>query len=270
MINTKKRKNKDCEIIAVALQKGGSGKTTTDVNLATLLAEVGYKVLAVDGDPQGNTCLGFGLIPEDYIDKSILEVLTGDITIEECIVNTEYGVDVLPSNDFYAGLTIMVMKEKNRDKYPEPLMLLKKHLDKIKHNYDYIFIDLPPELGFFTINGLNACDSVIIPMQCAARAARGVYTLLTTISNVKKEYNPNIKIRGVVATMFNRNTNASTTVLEEVRKNLNGKVKVYDTVIYRTVKFDEADIFNQPAVTYTNNEQVQNYRNLAKEVFNIG
>lgn len=257
------------KVIAIALQKGGVGKTTTCVNTAAILAEHGQKVLVIDFDGQGNASLGFGIIPEDYFGYSILEVLKSEKTIEECIIHTEYGVDLMPANDYLSGLTVTVIS--NLDDYPEPMLLLKNKIDKIKRNYDYIFIDMPPELGFFTINALSATDDVIIPLQCEPRASRGVSMLLNTIREVKENYNPNIEILGILPTMFNRNTNVSTTVLQQARKFFSKTgIKVFDTTIYRTIKFSEADYYNTPAVAYSNNEAIQGYRDFVKEVFRIG
>lgn len=257
------------EVISIALQKGGCGKTTTCINTAAILAEHKKKVLVIDFDGQGNASLGLGIIPEDYFGLSILEVLKGEKTFEDCIIHTNYGVDLVPANDFLSGLTITVIQDP--DSFPDPMLLLKNKLDKIKGNYDYIFIDMPPELGFFTINGLTASDSIIIPLQCEPRASRGVSMLIDTIQNVRKAYNPDIKVRGILGTMFNKNTNISTTVLEQARKFFaETDIKVYDTTIYRTIKFSEADLYNTPAVAYSSNDSIQNYRNFVREAFEIG
>lgn len=257
------------QVIAIALQKGGVGKTTTAVNTAAILAEHGEKVLVIDFDGQANATLGFGFIPEEHIGNSVLEWINNNQSFDECVLKSGYGVDVIPANDYLSGLTVTVMT--NLENYPEPMLLLKSKIDLIKKRYDYIFIDMAPELGFFTINGLSAADNVIIPLQCEPRASRGVAMLLETIENIRKSYNPNIKVLGILPTMFNRNTNISTSVLQQARRHFEGtNIKIFDTTIYRTVKFGEADYFNKPAVAYSDNEQIQNYRNFVKEVFKIG
>ncbi len=253
-------------IISVALQKGGVGKTTTVVNTATVLAENDRKVLVIDFDSQANATMSFGFEPDvlDYTIADIIEGYSADLVIQK----TEYNVDLIPANTILSGLFITVITDPK--KYPSPMTLLKDKLADIKRNYDYIFIDLPPELGFYTVNGLTASDYVLIPMQCEARATRGVNILLDSLEKVRAVYNPDIKVMGILGTMFNRNTNLSTTVLQQARRFFENKIKVYDTAIYRTIKFSEADLANRPAITYSDNEQIQNYRNFVREAFNIG
>lgn len=261
------------KVIAFALQKGGVGKTTTCVNTAAILAEHGKKVLTIDFDGQGNATLSLGHIPEDYFGYSVLEWIKGDRTFEECVIHTNFGVDLISANDFLSGLTVEIMTSliAGEDKFRSPMMLLRNKIDEIKADYDYIMIDMPPELGFYTINALAAADEVIIPLQCEARAARGLSMMLKTINDIQNSYNPDIKVLGVLPTMFNRNTNLSTSVLQNTRRYFaESDIKVFDTTIYRTVKFGEADYYNQPAVIYSDNENVQEYRSFVKEVFNIG
>jgi chromosome partitioning protein len=257
------------KVYSFALQKGGVGKTTTCVNTAAILAEHGKKVLVIDFDSQGNATLGFGQLPEDYFGYSVLEWIKGERTFEEVVIHTNYGVDVISANAYLSGLTITIMY--NIEQYPNFLMLLKEQVDKIKDMYDYIFIDMPPELGFFSINGLNATDEVIIPLQCETRAARGVGMLLDTVENVKENYNEVIDVLGILPTMYMKGTNMSTTILQGARRTFEGTpIRVFDTTIYRTVRFPEADAANEPAVVYTDQEQVQDYRKFVKECFNIG
>jgi chromosome partitioning protein len=254
-------------VISIALQKGGVGKTTTCVNVAVVLSQSGKRVLVVDMDSQSNATMSFGMIPEDYIGTSVLEALLGDMEPQKCIYKSKYGVDVMPANDNLSGLVVTLLRDPK--KYKTPMHLLKAALDKVKENYDYIIIDTPPEKGFFTINAFTASDSVLITMQCEARAASGINGLLRTIADTKKAYNQDIRILGIVPTMFNRNTNISHTTLQQARRYFDNKIKVFDTVIYRTVKFTESDLHNQPAVVYSDNEQVQNYKELVKEVFGV-
>jgi chromosome partitioning protein len=251
-------------IIAVAIEKGGSAKTTTVVNTAAILGQHGKKVLVVDMDPQANATTSLGLLPEDYFDSSIYHLLKGDIDFKGCVIKTDYLCDLIPSNKALSELVVDVLTD--LESYPAPLHLLRNVLDKVKHDYDYILMDTPPEIGFNTITSLIACDKVLIPLQCESHATRGVVNLI----NAVKKYNEQAEIMGILPTMFNRNTNISTQILQDARQYFNDKVQVYDTTIYRTVKFPEADYYNKPAIAYSDNEHVQNYRQFVKECFGIG
>ena len=230
-------------IIAVANQKGGVGKTTTNINLAACLALKGKKVLILDIDPQGNTTSGIG------ISKKTLQGSTYDILIEsdvdprDFIINTRVkGMDIIPASVELAGAEVELVAQKGREKR------LKKAIDKIKDNYDYIFIDCPPSLGLLTINSLTAVDSVLIPIQCEFYALEGVSQLMSTIELVKKNMNPDLKIQGVILSMFDGRTNLSIQVVQEVKKYF--KDKVYATVIPRNIRLAEAPSYGMPITEY--------------------
>lgn len=252
------------KVIAFEIEKGGSSKTTTVVNTAAVLAEHGLRILMIDADSQTNGTKRSGLVPQDYYGSSITEVLKLEKSIKDCIVKTKFGYDVVPSNDSLQDIVVTLLM--NIKKYQEPMFILKKAIDEVKVDYDYILIDTPPTISFNTITTLLAADAVIIPMQCEDDGYQGAKNIVKAIY----KYKPDLEILGILPTMFNRNTNVSTDALTQARKFFDGKIKVFDTTIYRTVKFPEADRFRQPAVLYSDNEQVQNYREFVRECFNIG
>jgi chromosome partitioning protein len=249
--------------IAFEIEKGGSSKTTTVVNTAAILAEHGQKILVFDADSQGNCTKRSGLLPNDYVGFSANEVLNLSKSIKECIVKTKFGYDIIPSHEELQNIVVNLLM--NNKKYDAPMYHLKNAIDEIRDKYDYILIDTPPTISFNTITTLLAADAVIIPMQCEEDAFEGAKAIIKAIF----KYNPKIEIMGILPTMFNRNTNVSTDALSRARKFFNGKIRVFDTTIYRTVKFPEADRFRKPAVIYSDNEQVQNYREFVKEAFGI-
>ncbi|MDR0570450.1 MAG: AAA family ATPase [Clostridiales Family XIII bacterium] len=229
--------------IAIFNQKGGVGKTTTNINLAACLALKGKKVLIMDIDPQGNTTSGMG------ISKKNLENTMYEILIEEGIDprvaildSSMENLKVLPASVKLAGAEIELVQLEGREQR------LKKALDNIKNDYDYIFIDCPPSLGLLTINSLTAVDSVLIPIQCEFYALEGVSQLMSTIDLVKKSLNPGLEIQGVILSMFDGRTNLSIQVVEEVKKYF--KEKVYATVIPRNVRLAEAPSFGMPIMEY--------------------
>jgi chromosome partitioning protein len=252
------------KVIAFEIEKGGSGKTTSCVNTAAILAEHGKKVLVVDMDSSSNTTMRSGLLPQDYYGYSIFEILKQERNMKDCIVKSKYGYDVVPSNSQMQDITVILLM--NPEQYKYPMYILKKAIETIKTDYDYILIDTPPTISFNTITSLIAADSVIIPMQCESDAMAGVVNVIKAI----EKYSPEIDIMGILPCMFNRNTNLSTTVLQDTRKHFSDKIRVYDATIYKTVKFPEADFYKLPAVSYTDNEVVQGYREFVKEAFNIG
>lgn len=229
--------------IAIFNQKGGVGKTTTNINLAACLALKGKRVLILDIDPQGNTTSGMG-ISKKGLDKTMYEVLINDkLHPQEAILNTSVeNLDIIPASVQLAGAEIELVQLEGREKR------LKKALDKIKTNYDYIFIDCPPSLGLLTINSLTAVDSVLIPIQCEFYALEGVSQLMSTIDLVKKSLNINLEIQGVILSMFDGRTNLSIQVVEEVKKYF--KQKVYTTVIPRNVRLAEAPSYGMPITEY--------------------
>ena len=206
------------KIIAIFNQKGGVGKTTTNMNLTTALAMEGYRVLTVDTDPQGNTTSGFGF-EKEKIDKNIYDTLINGDDVKNIILTTGFkGLHILPSNIDLAGSEIELADIEGRESR------LRDVLSSVSKYYDYIFIDCPPSLGLLTINALVASDAVLIPIQCEYYALEGVGQLLNTVSLVKKSLNPQLSIEGVLLTMYDSRTNLSVQVAEEVRGYFKGKV----------------------------------------------
>ncbi|HIU00294.1 MAG: ParA family protein [Anaerovoracaceae bacterium] len=229
--------------IAIFNQKGGVGKTTTNINLAACLAMKGKKTLIIDIDPQGNTTSGVGISKKD------LELTTHELLIEddyhpeEAILPTgTKNLDIIPASVQLAGAEVELIKLAGRDKR------LKRAIELLKPKYDYIFIDCPPSLGLLTINSLTAVDSVLIPIQCEFYALEGVSQLMSTIDIVRKNTNPDLEIQGVILSMFDGRTNLSIQVVEEVKKYF--KEKVYTTVIPRNVRLAEAPSHGMPVIQY--------------------
>ncbi len=229
--------------IAIFNQKGGVGKTTTNINLAACLALKGKRILILDIDPQGNTTSGMG-ISKKGLERTMYEVLIDDkLEPVDAIIPTRIkNLDIIPASVQLAGAEIELVQLEGREKR------LKKALDKIKGNYDYIFIDCPPSLGLLTINSLTAVDSVLIPIQCEFYALEGVSQLMSTIELVKKNMNTTLEIQGVILSMFDGRTNLSIQVVEEVKKYF--KEKVYTTVIPRNVRLAEAPSYGMPITEY--------------------
>lgn len=219
--------------IAIANQKGGVGKTTTSINLSAGLAYLGKKVLLVDFDPQGNATQGVGY-RVGLKDLTVYDTLLNDVEINECIKTlTKPPMDILPANINLAGADLQLAKiEDGREQ------LLKNVLSKVEDKYDYIIIDCPPSLGLLNTNALTAADSVLIPVQSEYYALEGITQLLQTIRLVQKLFNPDLKIEGVLLTMYDARTNLSAEVGQEIRKHF--KEKAYKTYIPRNVKLSEA------------------------------
>ena len=218
-------------VISVANQKGGVGKTTTTVNLSTLLAKKGKKVLLIDTDPQGNATSGLGITKE--LEYSVYDILVGDTTFDETVQETAIkNLKVCPSNISLAGAEVELVSMMSREQR------LKEKLDLVKDQYDYILIDCPPSLGLITLNAFTASDSVLIPVQCEYFALEGLGQLLNTVNLVKKHLNKNIEIEGALLTMYDARTNLSNQVVKEVKKYFEDKV--YKTVIPRNVRLSEA------------------------------
>lgn len=249
------------KIIAVTNQKGGVGKTTSTVNLAACLASMDRRVLIVDADPQGNATSGLG-IDKRGIKQCVYNVLIGDVPAENVVLHTEYkNLDLLPSTIQLAGAEIELVTLTNRESR------MRKALDSVKHNYDYILIDCQPSLGLLTLNALTAATSVIIPIQCEFYALEGVTMLMNTIQLVQRNLNPALKLEGVLMTMYDGRTKLSNEVVEEVQKYF--KTKMYKTIISRNVRLGEAPSHGQPIIVYDpKSAGAQHYMNLAKEVIN--
>ena len=229
--------------IAIFNQKGGVGKTTTNINLAACLAIKGKKVLVLDIDPQGNTTSGLG-ISKRGLENTMYEVLITDSydpknAVRHTVVE---GLDIIPASVELAGAEVEMVQLEGREKR------LKRALDTIRDEYDYICIDCPPSLGLLTINSLTAVDSVLIPIQCEFYALEGVSQLMSTIELVRKSMNKNLEIQGVILSMFDGRTNLSIQVVEEVKRYF--KQKVYTTVIPRNVRLAEAPSYGLPIMEY--------------------
>lgn len=247
------------KVITVFNQKGGVGKTTTNINLCSYLAMEGYKVLSIDIDPQGNTTSGLGF-DKRKIKTSIYDVITDDTSIEQAMVKCEF-VDnfyIVPSTMSLAGAEVEIIDKVNREK------ILREKIKNIEEKFDFVFIDCPPSLGFLTINALTASNSVLIPIQCEFYALEGVGQLVNTIQLVKKSLNPSIDIEGVVLSMFDSRTNLSNEVVSEVKKYF--KEKVYSTTIPRNIRLAESPSFGLPIMLYDNKcKGAEAYEKLAKE-----
>lgn len=229
--------------IAIFNQKGGVGKTTTNINLAASLAKLGKKVLMLDIDPQGNTTSGMG-ISKKNLEYSIYDLLIDPkFNPKKAIIHTDSeGLDLIPANVDLAGAEIELVEIEGREKR------LRNAVRKIKKDYDFIFIDCPPSLGLLTINSLTAVESVLIPIQCEFYALEGVSQLVSTIDLVKKSMNKELEIEGVVLSMFDGRTNLSMQVVQEVKKYFGSLV--YSTVIPRNIRLAEAPGFGMPITEY--------------------
>jgi len=237
------RKEELCvaKIVAIANQKGGVGKTTAAVNLSSCVAALGKRVLIVDLDPQGNTTTGYG-IPKRSVEKGTYEILIGEARASEAIRKTEYRTDVIGSNTRLAGASLEMIDLPARESR------LRKALAEVQKDYDFIFIDCPPSLDLLTLNGLSACDSVLIPVQCEYYALEGLSELISTLKTIRKKYNPYLDIEGVVFTMFSLRYNLTVQVVEQVQKYFGSKV--YKTTIPRSIRISEAPSYGQPINFY--------------------
>lgn len=251
------------KVISIANQKGGVGKTTTAVNLSACLAHEGSKVLIIDIDPQGNTTSGIGVDKGD-IDECIYNVLVEDQKASHVTVPTVMeNLSIVPSTIQLAGAEIELVPTISRE------VRLKRAIDSIKNDYDYIVIDCPPSLGLLTINSLTASDSVLIPVQCEYYALEGLSQLLNTVRLVQKHLNYDLEIEGVLLTMLDARTNLGIQVIDEVKKYF--REKVFQTIIPRNVRLGEAPSHGKPIITYDPKSRgAEVYLDLAKEVMAHG
>lgn len=245
--------------IAIANQKGGVGKTTTSVNLSACLAAEKKKVLLVDVDPQGNATSGYG-VDKSKIERSIYNVLVDGLPIKEAIQKTTFeNLHILPATIELAGAEVELVSAISRE------TKLKRAIDQIKENYDYVIIDCPPSLGLLTLNSLTAADSVLMPIQCEFYALEGVSQLMNTVKLVQQNLNSDLMLEGVLLTMYDSRTKLSMQVAEEVKNHF--QERVYQTVIPRNVRLSEAPSYGQPIIEYDpKSKGAEVYRALAKEV----
>ena len=245
------------KIISVANQKGGVGKTTTTVNLSTILAKKGKKVLLIDTDPQGNATSGLGIEKES--DLSTYDLLITDVAAEDIIQETAIkNLYITPSNMNLAGAEVQLVSMMSREQR------MKEKLDVIKNKFDYILIDCPPSLGLITLNAFTASDSVLIPVQCEYYALEGLGQLLNTVELVRKHLNKNLYVEGALLTMYDIRTNLANQVVREVKRFFQNKV--YKTVIPRNVKVSEAPRYGMPITIYDpKSKGAKSYEKFTKE-----
>jgi len=243
--------------IVIANQKGGVGKTTTAINLSASIAAAEYKTLLIDIDPQANSTSGLGVKSNS---SSVYQTLIGTENVEKCIINTYMPfLDILPSTIDLVGAEVELVGMEERE------YLLKKALVSIEEKYDYVFIDCPPSLGLLTLNSLTCANSVLIPVQCEYFALEGLGQLLNTINIVKKRFNENLAIEGVLLTMFDTRLRLSHQVVEEVQKYFGAKV--FKTIIHRNIRLSEAPSHSKPVILYdASSIGAQNYITLASEL----
>ena len=246
-------------IIAIANQKGGVGKTTTAINLASCLAEAGKKVLTIDLDPQGNMTSGLG-VNKNELENTVYELMLDECSIKESMVDTVVdGMKIIPSNVNLAGAEIELLGIEDKE------YILKNAVDYVRDDYDFIIIDCPPSLNMLTINAMTTADSVLVPIQCEYYALEGLSQLMSTIKQVKRLYNPVIELEGILLTMYDRRLKLTEQVEEEVKTHFPDKV--YKTIIPRNVRLSEAPSFGMPALYFDPHSRGSRaYQELTKEI----
>lgn len=247
------------KIIAIANQKGGVGKTTTAINLSASLAASRRKVLVVDTDPQGNCTTGLG-VSKGEGRPTLYHVLLGEVTIPDAIVHTNYeNVDLIPADKNLVAANLELVDTKNRESQ------LRQHLDSVRAGYAYIIIDCPPALDLLTLNALVAADSVLIPLQCEFFALEGVSQLLETVDRVRESFDRDLKIEGVLLTMYDDRTNLTKQIADDLREFFEDEI--FRTVIPRSVRLAEAPSFGKPILAYDiRSKGAESYLQLAKEI----
>lgn len=245
------------KVISIANQKGGVGKTTTSINLSSSLAAAEKKTLLIDIDPQANSSSGLSVVKQE---PSVYEVLIGTVHVKDVIVNSFMPyLDILPSNINLVGAEIELVDMDHREG------LMRRSIEQIREEYEFIIIDCPPSLGLLTLNALSASDSVLIPVQCEYFALEGLGQLLNTINIVKQHFNKNLTIEGVLLTMFDTRLRLSHQVTDEVKKYFGEKV--FETIIHRNVRISEAPSYGKPVILYDAiSSGSRNYMALASEL----
>ena len=252
-----------CRVIAIANQKGGVGKSTTAINLSSYLANMGYKTLLIDLDPQNNSTTGLG-IKKESIEKSVYDILIDGVEAEEVIVNTPFeNLFLIPSSIELAGAEVELVSSIKRE------FRLANIIEKVKGTYDYILIDCPPALGLLTINALTSANEILIPIQCEYYALEGLGQLMNTIRLVQNNLNESLIISGVLMTMYDSRTKLSDQVVDEVKAYFPDKV--YETIIPRNVRLSEAPSHGLPISKYDGScPGAKAYKNLTEEVISNG
>lgn len=249
--------------ISICNQKGGTGKTTTTVNLSAAIAELGHRVLIVDADPQGNATSGVG-VNKNELEKSVYDLILNKTVASEVLIQNVYpSLDLIPCNIHLTGAEIELVGALSRE------TRLKKAIAPIVNDYDYIFIDSPPSLGLLTLNSLVASDSIIIPIQCEFYALEGVSQLMHTLGLIREGLNPSLDIEGVLLTMADYRTNLTTEVINEIKGYF--KDKVYSAIIPRNIRLSEAPSHGKPITVYDGASiGAKKYRELAAEIVGTG
>jgi chromosome partitioning protein len=248
-------------IIAIANQKGGVGKTTTAINLSACLAEAGQKVLTIDIDPQGNTTSGLG-IDKNSVENTIYELILEEVDIKEAIIDTEFeGLSIIASNVNLAAAEIELIGINEKE------YILKKAVDEIREQYDFIIIDCPPSLNMLTINAMTTADTVLVPIQCEYYALEGLSQLIHSVNLIKERLNPELEMEGVVFTMYDSRTNLSAQVVDNVKHHLSENI--CKTIIPRNIRLAEAPSHGMPITMYDpKSVGADSYRQLAEEIMN--